>query len=194
MIIKTATREQVKYSCENYHYSKKTPPYIYAYSFYNDKTFCGVITFGMCNRNGSMRFHLLQGECLELNRCALNGKQSCTSKCISLAIKQLKKDAKHVKLLVSYADSRQGHIGTIYQATNWYYDAASCCNPGYIINGKFVHRRTLQKYDKTRIKTVESVKPMIKWRYYYPLSKDMIPLLEKIKKQYPKKIQNNESI
>lgn len=93
---------------------------------------------------------------------------------------------------MSYADSRQGHIGTIYQATNWYYDAGTLeNNPGYIINGKFVHRRTLQKYDKSRIKTIEPVKAMIKWRYYYPLSKDMIPLLEKIKKTYPKKGQKD---
>ena len=189
IIAKPATTSQCEYACKNYHYSKRCPPYVYAYSFYNDNRFCGVITFGNANRAGGIRFNLLQGECLELNRCALNGQQICTSKCVSLAIKQLKKQAPHVKLLVSYADSRQGHIGTIYQATNWFYDGVSICTPGYMIDGQFVHKRNLWSYDKQRLrqKNIEKIKPMPKHRYYYPLNDELKKQLNEIKKPYPKK-------
>lgn len=199
MIITKATKEQIKYACLNYHYAKRVPPVLHGYVLFNDNRFCGVITFGIANRLGSKRFNLAQGELLELNRCALNGAQSCTSKCVSLAIWALKRDAPQVKLLVSYADSREGHIGTIYQATNWVFDEETICNdPGVIIDGKFVHSRTISSMrhnkEKTKesetfnnIKSIMKVKPMIKYRYYYALDEKMKKKLESIKKPYPKK-------
>jgi len=36
-------------------------------------------------------------------------------------LRKLKKHAKGLKLVVSYADFNQGHHGGIYQATNWIY-------------------------------------------------------------------------
>jgi hypothetical protein len=38
---------------------------------------------------------------------------------MSLAIKQIKKNKPKIKFLISFADSGQGHIGTIYKASNW---------------------------------------------------------------------------
>ena len=64
---------------------------------------------------------MANGEVLELVRVALNGKQPCTSECVAASLKQIHKDAPQVKLVVSYADMDQEHIGTIYQATNWLY-------------------------------------------------------------------------
>ena len=34
-----------------------------------------------------------------------------------------------VKFLVSYADPAEGHLGTVYQATNWLYAALSQASP-----------------------------------------------------------------
>jgi hypothetical protein len=33
----------------------------------------------------------------------------------------LRENAPHIKALVSYSDPKVGHLGTIYQATNWIY-------------------------------------------------------------------------
>ena len=43
-------------------------------------------------------------------------------------LKQLKKDAPMVRLVVSYADCDQEHLGTIYQATNWIYEGTKNTN------------------------------------------------------------------
>lgn len=61
-----------------------------------------------------------QGEYLELTRlwCANGMPKNTESKIISTAIKMLPKE---IKLLLSFADSSKNHVGTIYQATNWYY-------------------------------------------------------------------------
>lgn len=187
LFMRAATKQEVDYACINYHYAKKTPVYTYAYSFFFDERFCGVITFGNANRYAGTRFNLANGECAELNRCAFNGKQGITSKCISLALKQLKRDAKHIKLVVSYADERHDHIGTIYQASNWYYDGVSFQpNSEYILNGKMVRRSSVQHIDRSKIRTISKVKTYNKHRYYYPLCDSIKDKLELIKKKYPK--------
>lgn len=40
---------------------------------------------------------------------------------ITRALKMLKQDAPHKKIIMAYADPSAGEIGTVYQATNWYY-------------------------------------------------------------------------
>lgn len=40
---------------------------------------------------------------------------------IAQALKMLKKDAPHKKIVLAYSDPSAGEIGTVYQATNWYY-------------------------------------------------------------------------
>ena len=40
---------------------------------------------------------------------------------IGQGFKWLKENQPHIKALISYADPQAGHVGTIYQATNWIY-------------------------------------------------------------------------
>ena len=85
------------------------------------------------------------GEVLELVRVALNGKQSHTSECISAALRKLHQEAPQIKIVVSFADCDQKHIGTIYKATNWLYLGMNSGH-GYkffIINGKKTHPRSI---------------------------------------------------
>ena len=96
-------------------------------------------------------------------------------------------------MIVSYADSEQGHYGTIYQATNWIYTGYST-DTNLIVNGKIQHRRTLtSKFgtcsaDAIRKKgyNVEVLKTKPKYKYIYPLDKTLIPLCKKLSKPYPK--------
>jgi hypothetical protein len=44
---------------------------------------------------------------------------------ISQSFKWLKENDKNIKLLLSYADAGQEHLGGIYQATNWIYQGIS---------------------------------------------------------------------
>jgi hypothetical protein len=94
-------------------------------------------------------FGCVQGEVLELVRVALNGNQNKTSECVARALKVLHKDAPHVKIIVSYADQNQGHMGTIYQATNWLYigDTSKWAQGHkedyFIVKGEKLHPRTV---------------------------------------------------
>ena len=58
---------------------------------------------------------------LELNRMAFDDcpPRNSESRCISLAMKLLKKNAPHVKWVLSFADGCQCGDGTIYRASNF---------------------------------------------------------------------------
>lgn len=141
-----ANRKAIEYACKNFHYSKSIPTVQYAYNVYNDNDdWCGVILFsGGANNNLPKSFNKNVGEVLELVRVALNGKQEQTSKAVAMALKQLHKDDKLVDIVVSYADHRQKHLGTIYQATNWIYLGLTITSDTqYFYKGKWTHERTI---------------------------------------------------
>lgn len=156
MKLTKANSKAIKYACKNFHYSQSVPTVQYAYNIYNDKNeWCGVIIFGGgANNNLAKSFNLRNGEVLELERVALNGKQEQTSKAVSIALKLLHKENPIVKLVVSYADHRQKHLGIIYQATNWIYlGMTKTSDFQYFYNGKWTHERTINsKKNKDELK------------------------------------------
>ena len=73
---------------------------------------------------------------------------------ISQTFKWLKKNFSSTQALISYADPKEGHAGTIYQATNWIYQGNSIRpNDLYSFrlkeNGPWIHGRTLANTYKT---------------------------------------------
>ena len=51
-----------------------------------------------------------------------------------------------LKFLITYADPAQGHLGYIYQSTNWVYVGLSQATPLYDIgDGRLYHSRTLSQ-------------------------------------------------
>lgn len=144
--LRNATAKAIRYACLHFHYAKAVPSVIYGYNVYQNGEWCGVILFGSgATPNIASPFGMVQGEVVELVRVALNGKQNTTSECVAAALRKLHQDAPQIKIVVSYADDDQGHVGTIYQATNWIY--LGRCNEGdrsaFIINGKKTHPRTV---------------------------------------------------
>ena len=144
--ITRATPKAYRFACMNFHYAKAVPTASHAYNVYQDGIWCRCIIFGSgATPHIGSAFGLVQGEILELVRVALNGKQKTTSKCLAAALRQLRKDAPTVKIVVSYADADQNHLGTIYQATNWIY--LGLTNAGergaFIVRGKRMHPKTV---------------------------------------------------
>lgn len=101
--------------------------------------------------------------------------------------------------VVSYADSEQGHVGFLYQATNWTYTGATKSHDkAYLVDGKRVHPMTLRDQGITspgkwaKENGIETVPPMLKHRYFqfvgtksdrrYMLSKLRYPVVS----EYPK--------
>ncbi len=106
------------------HYAKRLCPISYAFGLYENENLVGVVTYGMPASNS-----LCVGVCgeeyksnvLELNRLCCNSEKNYASFLISKSLKMLPKNT----VVVSYADSAQGHIGYVYQATNWIYTGAT---------------------------------------------------------------------
>ena len=88
-------------------------------------------------------------QALELTRLSIHEEYGKNMESISISktFKWLKKNASDIKVLISYADPGQEHIGGIYQATNWVYQGNSLgLMPNYGIRleegGKWIHSRT----------------------------------------------------
>jgi len=196
--LEVASRKAINYACLNFHYAKSVPNVGVAYSvFNNNNDWCGVICYGLgANQYIAKEFGLNQGQAIELLRVALNGKQEITSKALSISLKLIKKNNPLVKLIVSYADANQNHNGSIYQATNWFYIGEYAKEQGIMLNGKLIHRRSINsKYKTSKIEWLKNnidknavvVIGKPKYKYIFPLDNEIKKLCEKLKKEYPKK-------
>jgi hypothetical protein len=103
----------------NKHYAKRIPNIMFAFGLYVDDELKGVVTFGMPASN-----YLCFGVCgkehqskvIELNRlCLMDNVKNQSSFLVSHAIQLLPKPS----IIVSYADSGKGHVGYVYQASNF---------------------------------------------------------------------------
>ena len=191
MRIARASNKAVDYACKHFHYSQSVPAVQYAYNIYNDDDeWCGCILFGGgANKSIARSFGMNSGEVLELERVALNGKQSYTSQAVALLLKQLHKDDPLCKLVVSYSDHRQKHLGTIYQATNWIYLGLSITSDTqYFYKGKWTHERTINAQpDRARLKKVLPKRENSnKFKYVFCFDKKERKKYLKVALPYPK--------
>jgi len=84
----------------------------------------GVMSYGHCiNKKGTI--NLVEGtgwnEFIELNRMAFDDylPKFSESRCIAISIRLIKKNAPHVKWVISFADGTQCGDGTIYRASGF---------------------------------------------------------------------------
>jgi len=193
-----ANYEAIKYACMNFHYAKRVPNCLIAFNVYQDDEWCGVIAYGHgANPNIAEPYDKWTGQVLELLRVALNGKQKTTSECVALSLKALKRYCPLVDLVVSYADTDQGHMGVLYQATNWMYVGLmnEGARGGFTIHGQFVHCRSVSSrgwknsLEWLRLNVDPSVTEFItegKHKYLYPLNKKMRKRVRELAQEYPK--------
>ena len=190
MYITPASRRAQEYACKKFHYAGVTPSARVAYNVFNEADeWCGVIMYGLGAAPAIAKpFGLWQGQVIELVRVALNGKQGHgrTSQAVAMTLRQLKKDCPLVCIVVSYADSAQGHTGTIYQATNWYY-LGPVISVNYIEKhtGKLIHGKTAgDKYKGGERDRIIPVKNPPKHKYVYPLKKKYRALCKSLMVDY----------
>ena len=188
-----ASHEAARYACEHWHYSKCIPKSKLAkIGVWEDGKFIGVVIFGVGANNNMLKpFGYNSDEGCELVRVALRNHNNYVTRIISLSIKFLKNNMPKLKMIVSYADPNEGHIGGIYQGGNWIYTGVTDNSKFPIINGKVTHPRTLSLMVKSgKIKSrseIEYVDKIGKYRYIMPLYKDVRKGLLKYSKPYPKK-------
>jgi hypothetical protein len=195
-----ATHEAAKYACEKWHYSRSIAVgKLVKIGAWEDDRFIGVVLFAYgANGNISKPYGLKQVECCELVRVALRDHVSPVSKIMAVAIKMLKKQSNGIRLIVSYADTGQGHHGGIYQATNWIYEGYFGGESSVVVNGRLMHRRQAYSlYGTTRPENSVNVPAAGKHKYLMPLDDAMRAKIAPLAKPYPKstraKKQDSES-
>ena len=120
--VKKINYNDTKHFILNIHYAKRMPSVIqYSFGLFEDNILVGIITYGipaspfLCKGIAGVKNKSLV---LELSRLVLkNNKKNEASMLVGKSLKLLPKP----KIIVSYADTDQDHVGFIYQATNFYF-------------------------------------------------------------------------
>ena len=130
------------------HYAKRMPSISYAFGLYENNELVGVCTYGMPASPS-----LCMGVCgighkhkvLELNRlCIETTTKNSASILVGRSLQMLPKP----KIIVSYADTKQNHVGYIYQATNFLFTGTT--KPRTDIAGKNGKHSRHHLGDKTK--------------------------------------------
>lgn len=98
--------------------------------------------------------------------------QNVESYCIGQSFHWLRKNRLDVKALIGYADTETGHIGIIYQSTNWLYQGDSLAlmpNWSISLTGpteyEWIHSRTVsEKFGSSNIEHLQKVIGKTFWR------------------------------
>lgn len=195
--------EAAKFAVMHWHYSRVMPRGKNSYvGVWEGGNYVGAIIFGTGGGNATngRRYGLDRCfEMAELVRVALRGHACYVSRAVAIAIRMLKKNNPGLRLLVSMADPRQGHVGSIYQAGNWVYVGRTVPIKLYIdADGNEHHPRNVSKsgYIKqyagiNKVLKIDDAIRVIqcpgKHKYLYPLGKEMRALIEPMRKPYPKR-------
>ena len=125
IIVKVIPAKIANEFVKKHHYSGKVVPNsILHFGCFLDDKLHGVLSFGS-PMDKSKVLPLVQpclwNEMLELNRMAFDDylPKNSESRCIAIAIKLIKKNAPHIKWILSFSDGTQCGDGTIYRASGF---------------------------------------------------------------------------
>lgn len=195
--------EAAKYAVENWHYSHVMPASkTVKIGAWENGVFIGCVIFSRgANQHLGKAYNLSINEVTELTRVALSNHITATSKIVAIAIRFLKKQSPGLRLIISYADCDQKHIGVIYQASNWIYSGmvqTGGGTPKYMINGIIKHGRSIYakfgrgsqnlEWLKNHVDpNAEKVYTLGKHKYLFPLDNAIKKQIEPLRKPYPKR-------
>lgn len=194
------SHEAAKYAVEHWHYSKSMPtPPVVKIGVWENGQFIGCVLFSRgANNNLGKPYGLTNTEVCELTRIALDRHRSAVSRIVAIAIKILRRKEIGLRLIVSYADPNQKHIGSIYQAGGWVFVGQTPDNYKYKDGaGHIWHQRQVSKtgikpqYGEMRkvakIDECTKLPQLGKYRYLHPLDDEMRKRIELLRKPYPKR-------
>lgn len=195
-------RDAAKYAVEHWHYSGTIPKCPCAYlGVWEQERFVGSVIFGLGGGGATdgRRYGLNRTyEMCELVRVALTAHESPVSRIVAVALRMMKLKSPGIRLVVSYADPVQDHVGAIYQAGNWAYVGKSAPDHYFVAkDGKRYHSRSVhacgyalqfgrptytpKPEEMTRVNTPG------KHKYLMPLDDEMRKRIEPLRKPYPKR-------
>ena len=126
------------------HYAKRVPSVSFAFGLFVGEFLEGVVTYGT-PASATLRRGVAGGDyiesILELNRlCLRSNTKNHASFLVSRSLKMLPKN----RIIVSFADTDQGHMGTVYQACNFIYTGLSAKRTDWKVKGlEHLHGQTI---------------------------------------------------
>lgn len=173
MIVKPISVKEARPYIATYHYSQSMPDSTrFVFAGYYDDRIAGIVVYGMGSNHEQYKYLIPEiklGEYVELTRLwSPDGMPRNTeSKLISETLKMLPSE---IKLVVSFADSQQNHIGYVYQATNWYY--CGMTNGGKMLvdeNGITRHTKSINifkiRHQELKDKTGKEIMEIYGWKH-----------------------------
>lgn len=185
LIIKPISSTDANGIIKRLHYSGKVVPnsQLHFGVFWKGKLE-GALQYGPSMRKDNM-LHLVEGAewngFIELNRMAFSEKlpRNSESRAIAISIKLIKKNYKHIKWILSFADGTQCGDGTIYRASGFVLTGIKK-NIGMRIDpdtGEVVSQMTA--YHNKKVKEFNNWKALdgYQFRYIYFIEKDLVSKL-----------------
>ena len=196
-----ATHAAAKYACENWHYSQRMPKSkLSKVGVWENGEFIGVVIFGVGGGNSTRgdKYGLRKaGDVCELVRVALRDHVAPVSQIVAVALRFLRKSNPKLRLVISFADTVQGHHGGIYQAGNWIYTGLTEGDREFHVKGEIIHPRTIHLRGWRQVESwlrenvdpdARLVKTPGKHRYLMPLDAAMRVQIQPLSKPYPKRV------
>jgi hypothetical protein len=196
-----ATHAAAKHAVENWHYSERMPASkLLKVGAWESGRFIGVVIFGGGGGNSTHggKYGLKKaGDVCELVRVALRDHVTPVSRIVAIALRFLNKSNPNLRMVVSFADTSQGHHGGIYQAGNWVYTGLTAPDREFHVKGQILHPRTINARGWQMVESwlrdnvdpsARLVKTPGKHRYLMPLDADMRASIMHLSKPYPKRV------
>lgn len=149
IIVKVIPAKIANEFVKRHHYSGKVVPNsTLHFGCFLDFKLHGVLSYGTSMDKRKV-LPLVQpclwNEMLELNRMAFDDflPSNSESRCIAISIKLIKKNAPHIKWILSYSDGTQCGDGTIYRASGFYLTGIKENKTILQWNGKIIADKTL---------------------------------------------------
>ena len=144
MIVKQITRNDCSEFILKIHYAKRWCSISWAYGLFDNDELIGIVTYGT-PPSAPLKKGIAGEEnkhrVIELNRlCLKYNRKNEASILVGASLRMLPKG----KIIVSFADTEQNHLGIIYQATNFIYCGLSAKRTDWKVKGKeHLHGQTI---------------------------------------------------
>lgn len=190
--------EAAKYAVEKWHYSRSMPTgKLVKFGVWENAEFVGAIIYGRgAAPNLLNQYGLTQMQGCELVRVAMTKHTVPVSRVLAITLRTMKRTQPGLRLVVSFADPDEGHVGGIYKASGWVYTGRMRPAKYFRILGKIVHPRSVGA--KGVSQTINEVRRLLdpsaeevwkdgKHRYLMPLDDKMRAAIEPLAQPYPTK-------